>query len=107
LQRRESILRRRAEVAARRPKKAPNQRAVVRLEAAALPGVLPAVLPEVLPAVQQVARRVELRVVPRVARQAVLQAGKPPAPRKREVRDAAADVAAGKRLRLAQPTRRC
>jgi len=96
LQRRESILRRRAEVAARRPKKAPNQRAVVRLEAAALPGVLPAV------------QQVELRVVPRVARQAVLQAGKPPAPRKREVRDAAAaDVVAGRRLRLARPTRRC
>ena len=95
MQRRESILRRRAEVAARRLKKAPNQRAVVRLEAAALPAVLPAV------------QQVELRVVPRVARQAVLQAGKPPAPRKREVRDAAADVAAGRRLRLAQPTRRC
>jgi len=103
LRRRESILRRRAEVAARRPKKAPNQRAVVRLEAA------------VLPAVQQVARlvarlvalRVVPRVVPRVARQAVLRAGKPPAPRKREVRGAAADVAAGRRLRLAQPTRRC
>ena len=100
MQRRESILRRRAEVAARRPKKAPNQRAVVRLEAA--------VLPAVLPAVQQVARLVALLVVPRVARQAVLQAGKPPAPRKREVRDAAAaDVVAGRRLRLARPTRRC
>jgi hypothetical protein len=87
-------MRRRVEVAARRLKKVrPNPRVVVRLE----PGVLRAVL--------QVVRL----VVPQVARRAVRQAPDRPraAQRKAQVRDAAADVAAGKRLRPGQPTRTC
>lgn len=65
--------------------------------------------------VPQVVRLVALRVVPQVARRAALQVVRqavqprvlPAAQRKAEVRAAAADVAAVRRLRLAQPTRRC
>jgi hypothetical protein len=86
-------MRRRVEVAARRLKKVrPNPRVVVRLE----PGVLRAVL--------QVVRL----VVPQVARRAVRQApDRPRAPQRAQVKDAAGDVAAGKRLRPGQPTRTC